>query len=160
MGGQMGGQIEELLTDKQIEVLNMIKENPYVSRKELSKQVSVNESVIQKHLDNLKKKGLIDREGKTKGYWKILENDNSIAGGQMGGQMGGQIGGQIEEPADRQIEILNIIKRNPYVSRKELSKQMNVNESAIQKHLDNLKKKGFIDREGKTKGYWKILKSN
>ena len=92
-------------------------------------------------------------------------------GGQVGGQAdetGGQVGGQADETGgqvdvaieelltDRQIEILNIIKNNPFVSRRELSTQMNVNESAIQKHLDNLKKKGFIEREGKTTGYWKM----
>ena len=74
-----------------------------------------------------------------------------------GGQVGGQVGGAIEDLlTDRQIEILNIIKINPFVSRRELSEKMNVNESAIQKHLDSLKKKGFIKREGKTTGYWKM----
>ena len=70
-----GGQIEELLTDRQKEILNIIKNNPFVSCKELSLQINVNESVIQKHLDSLKKKGFIEREGKTRGYWKIKKRD-------------------------------------------------------------------------------------
>ena len=97
-------------------------------------------------------------------FWRNVvetEENNSFGniavGGQVGGQAGGQAGDAIEDLlTDRQIEIFNIIKSNPFVSRRELSEQMNVNESAIQKHLDNLKKKGFIEREGKTTGYWKI----
>jgi len=85
-------------------------------------------------------------------FWRNVENneDNDLSGA---------IGGQMDELTNRQIEVLNIIKNNPYISCNELSKQINVNESAIQKHLDNLKKKGFIEREGKTRGYWKILKN-
>ena len=72
--------------------------------------------------------------------------------------IGGQIGGQIGGLTNKQMETLNIIKENPSISRKMLAEQMNVNESAIQKHLDALKKKGFIEREGKTRGFWKIKK--
>ena len=90
----------------------------------------------------------------------INNDEDSTGSGQTGGQIdetGGQIGGQIEnEPTDRQMEILGILKENPYISRDLLSEKLQINQSVIQKHLDNLKKKGFIEREGKTRGYWKI----
>ncbi|NGM90263.1 winged helix-turn-helix transcriptional regulator, partial [Parapusillimonas sp. SGNA-6] len=54
------------------EVLDMIKENPAISRSQLSSKLGVNESAIQKHIDALKQKGVIEREGETTGYWKIL----------------------------------------------------------------------------------------
>jgi len=76
-----------------------------------------------------------------------------------GGAIGGAIGGAMENSfKNRQIEILNIIKNNPSVSYRSISKQLNINESAVLKHLSNLKKKGFIEREGKTRGYWIINK--
>jgi ATP-dependent DNA helicase RecG len=71
IGGAIGGAMEEILTDRQIEILNIIKNNPSISYRVLSKQLNINESAVLKHLDSLKKKGLIEREGKTRGYWKI-----------------------------------------------------------------------------------------
>lgn len=70
----------------------------------------------------------------------------------------GQIGGQIEV-SEKQKEILNYIGENPKITRGELSQKLNINLSAIQKHLDKLKVEGIIKRIGKTKGYWEIIKS-
>ena len=49
------------------------------------------------------------------------------------------------------MEILEIINNNPSIGYRNIAKQLNINNSAIQKHLNNLKKKGLIVREGKTK---------
>lgn len=69
-----------------------------------------------------------------------------------GGQAGGQAGNAIDDLTDRQKEILQLIIDNPRVSRKELSEKLGINESAIQKHTDALKKKKTIERDGKTTG--------
>lgn len=73
-------------------------------------------------------------------------------------QIGGQIGGQIEV-SEKQKEILNYIGENPKITRGDLSQKLNINPSAVQKHLDKLKAEGIIKRIGKTKGYWEIIKS-
>jgi biotin operon repressor len=39
-----------------------------------------------------------------------------------------------------------------------LSEKLGINESAVQKHIESLKKKGVIKRESKTSGLWKIIK--
>ncbi|MCP5054232.1 MAG: winged helix-turn-helix transcriptional regulator, partial [bacterium] len=45
----------------------------------------------------------------------------------------------------------------PSISRKELSRLLKINESAVQKRLETLKKKGILKREGAPKnGSWKI----
>lgn len=54
----------------------------------------------------------------------------------------------------RQQEIFDAIKNNPEISRKELASMFKINESAIQKHINKLKK---IERIGTTIGRWKIL---
>ena len=81
-------------------------------------------------------------------------------GGQIGGQIGGQVGGQITEGikkiTDRQKEILNLIKNDNKISRLKISKKLNINESAIQKHLTFLKKEGYIIRIDGSRGYWKL----
>ena len=76
--------------------------------------------------------------------------------GQVGGQVGGQAGGQAEHLTERQQEVLELIKSNPAISRKQLSERLAINPSAIQKHIDSLKKKGIISRDSETTGYWKI----
>ena len=69
---------------------------------------------------------------------------------------GGQAGGQAEQLTGRQQEILELIKSNPSISRKQLSEKLKINPSAIQKHIDTLKKKGIISRDSDTTGYWEI----
>jgi predicted HTH transcriptional regulator len=86
-------------------------------------------------------------------------------GGQIGGQMSGQIGGQIDKAADgaidkmktltkRQKQILKIIYTDNTISRAGISEIIHINESAIQKHLNTLKEKGFLKRVGGTRGSW------
>lgn len=79
-----------------------------------------------------------------------------IKGGQVSGQVSGQVGGQAEKLTERQQEILELIKANPAISRKRLSEILRINPSAIQKHIDSLRKKGRISRDSETTGYWKI----
>jgi ATP-dependent DNA helicase RecG len=54
-------------------MLQQIKEKPTISRKELSVELKINESAVQKHLENLKKKGLLRRIGADRGgYWEMV----------------------------------------------------------------------------------------
>jgi ATP-dependent DNA helicase RecG len=79
-----------------------------------------------------------------------------IQGGQASGQDGGQADGQAEQMTERQQEVLELIKFYPAISRKQLSERLAINPSAIQKHIDCLKKRGIISRDSETTGYWKI----
>ncbi len=66
-----------------------------------------------------------------------------------------------ESLSERQIDILKLITNNPKISRKEISKSIGINQSAIQKHLDTLKKKNIIKRIGPAKGgHWKVIEKN
>lgn len=78
----------------------------------------------------------------------------------QGGQTGGQTGGNIDVLTDRQREALTLIKAKRSIGRKELSAILNINESAVQKILNVLKSKGYIQRGGRATfgGYWEILK--
>lgn len=75
-----------------------------------------------------------------------------------GGQKGGQVGGQVNDLTDRQKQVLEYISENPRISRKQLSDKLGINESAVQKHIEALKKKGAIERESETTGIWIIRK--
>lgn len=71
IGGPIGGPIEEL-TDRQREVLHLIKENNKLTKRRLAEKLTINVSAAQGHLDTLKEKKIIERIGGTRGYWKIL----------------------------------------------------------------------------------------
>jgi len=70
IGGQIGGQIQDL-TDRQIEVLNIIVKDHKATRKDIAGQMKIRESAVSKHLTILKNKGHITRIGGTRGYWKV-----------------------------------------------------------------------------------------
>jgi len=55
-----------------------------------------------------------------------------------------------------QDRIINILEAKPNCSIRELSKIIEINKSAIQKHLDKLRTKGYIERKGGTKGLWLV----
>ena len=67
---------------------------------------------------------------------------------------GGQIGGQIGDLTERQKDILKIIIKNNKTTRNDIAHQLKINESAVSKHLEILKEKGFIERIGGTRGHW------
>ena len=57
------------------EILELIKENPKITRNELSEKLGINSSAIQKHIQKLKSENRIERIGGAKGgYWRIIEN--------------------------------------------------------------------------------------
>ena len=72
IGGSIGGSIEqELLTERQTQILNLVQQNPKVSYREMAVQIGINESAIKKHLNHLKDAGWLERVGGTRGYWAI-----------------------------------------------------------------------------------------
>ena len=79
--------------------------------------------------------------------------------GSIGGQIGGQIG-EIDELTERQKEIVILIAEDRTISRAKIARRLNINTSAVQWHLELLKKKGILKRIGSTRGYWKIITIN
>lgn len=91
-----------------------------------------------------------------------IDNGGQI-GGVMGSLKGGQIGGQknsviddLDQLTHRQKEVLKLIASDNRISRSGIAEVLHINESAIQKHLNNLKDAGILKRKGGTRGYWEI----
>jgi ATP-dependent DNA helicase RecG len=66
----------------------------------------------------------------------------------------------VDKPAlnARRQTILIEIKQNPYISKKELAAKIGISVTAIDKNIAFLRKNGFLERIGKTKGgYWQVL---
>lgn len=71
VGGQVGGPMDDL-TERQKEVLTVIKADQKIAIRKLAKLLDINVSAAQEHIDVLKQKKIIERIGGTRGYWKIL----------------------------------------------------------------------------------------
>ena len=69
-----GNRPETELLKQEKAIIELIKENPYISRKEISAQLNIHESSAKRRLGTLQEKGLIRRIGADKGgYWQIIE---------------------------------------------------------------------------------------
>jgi len=85
---------------------------------------------------------------------EIIESTEDLISTESGQNEVVRKGGQ-----KRWSEVLDLINENPSISRKELSKRLNINPSAVQKHIEKLKSEGFIKRIGGDRGgHWEILK--
>ena len=71
----------------------------------------------------------------------------------------GQVGKTSIKLTNRQKDVLDFIIKDHSISRRILSEKMGINESAVQKHIEALKKKQVLDRDSATTGNW-IVKIN
>ena len=69
---------------------------------------------------------------------------------------GGQTGGQTLSEMQKRIIIMMI--ETPRITREKISKNLNINVSAVQKHIKKLKESDIIRRQGGDfGGYWEII---
>ncbi len=86
---------------------------------------------------------------------EVIENQSVLFNTNEGGQEDG-LGGQ-KRWSEKVVRLLKLIVEKPTITRKELSEALQINPSAIQKHIENLKNEGVIVREGSDKkGFWKV----
>ena len=63
------------VSDTARSILNLIKDNPKIGRKELADKTEISLKNVQKHINRLKEVGLIQRIGSPKyGYWNVIES--------------------------------------------------------------------------------------
>ena len=71
---KVSSKISTKLSNNQVRILNLIQQNPHISRNELSKKIGLSETSIYNNIQKLKAQGFIERVGADKnGYWKILK---------------------------------------------------------------------------------------
>ena len=64
--------VEEYVQSTEEVFLNALRNNPYISRKELSKLLMISEDGVKYQLKKLKSKGLIEHIGASRGgYWEV-----------------------------------------------------------------------------------------
>ena len=74
VGDFVGDMSETKLTERQQKILNLIKESPTISAKQMSETLSVTTRTIERDLSMMKKAGVLKREGKDNdGVWIIID---------------------------------------------------------------------------------------
>ena len=64
---------ETKLTERQQKILNLIKESPTITGKQMSEALSVSQRTIERDLSTLQKIGVLKREGKDNdGKWTVV----------------------------------------------------------------------------------------
>jgi ATP-dependent DNA helicase RecG len=77
---------------------------------------------------------------------------------QPDGLVDGLVDRLVDGLVENQREILEILRANPYTSKKEMAKILGISSTAIDKNIETLKKKGLLQRVGSARGgYWKVL---
>lgn len=65
---------ETKITERQQKILNLIKESPTISGRQMSEKLSVSQRTIERDLSALQKSGILKHEGKDNdGVWVVLE---------------------------------------------------------------------------------------
>ena len=73
VGDHDGDVSETKLTERQQKILNLIKESPTITGKQMSEILSVSQRTIERDLSTLRKKGVLKREGKDNdGIWVLI----------------------------------------------------------------------------------------
>jgi len=72
VGDHDGDMSETKLTERQQKILNLIKETPSITAKQMSETLSVSPRTIERDLSSMKEKGVLIREGKDNGGEWIL----------------------------------------------------------------------------------------
>jgi ATP-dependent DNA helicase RecG len=66
---------------------------------------------------------------------------------------------EVEKTTEHQKMILDLIKNNPSISKKEMSENLGIRPSSVDKNITTLKKKGYLTRVGPAKGgHWESIK--
>ena len=75
VGDNVGDVSETKLTERQQKILNLIKESPTITGKQMSETLSVSQRTIERDLSALQKIGVLKHEGKDNdGVWVIVKN--------------------------------------------------------------------------------------
>ena len=73
VGDHDGYMSETKLTERQQKILNLIKESPTITGKQMSETLSVSQRTIERDISALQKLGVLKREGKDNdGVWVII----------------------------------------------------------------------------------------
>jgi ATP-dependent DNA helicase RecG len=161
LGERLGEGLGEKLGETQDKITSLMIENKRVTIPLLSKKTGFSTTTIEKHINRLKEKGIIRRKGTAKGgYWEIrqIKGNYKKSSEGLGERLYEKLGDDLgERLGETQSKIISLMVEDNKISIPLLSEKIGVSTTAIEKHIDRLKKEGIIIRKGSARGgYWEI----
>lgn len=143
------GPLFENLSTEDIDVLSIAYVEKEISNQRLQTLLEKNSLEIAKIIKPLTDVELLLSENK--GRWTTYKLNKDFQN-------------NITELVDNEstlLSIFSLIKENPYITRKEISEQLNISVTTVQKYINQLKFNNQIKREGPVTrgGYWIILQA-
>lgn len=75
-----------------------------------------------------------------------------------GGLVDGLVEGLVDRLVESQRRIMILISENPHISKRAMAEHIGISTTAIDKHIETLKNKGFLRRIGPAKGgHWEVV---
>jgi ATP-dependent DNA helicase RecG len=72
LGIKLGDKLGVKLGENEIKILELMRDNKYITTKELSEHIKISTTAVDNNISKLKKKGILERIGPAKGgHWKI-----------------------------------------------------------------------------------------
>ena len=100
------------------------------------------------------------RETETIELKKSTSELKEVTSGKKVKSAGRLVEGLVEGLVENQKRILNLMKRSPNISKKKLAEKIGISSTAIDKNINQLKKKGLLRRIGPDKGgQWFVIES-
>jgi len=70
----LGDKLGVKLGENEIKIIELMRENKYITTKELSEHIKISTTAVDNNISKLKKKGLLRRIGPAKGgHWEIIK---------------------------------------------------------------------------------------
>ena len=74
LAGEEVPWLVEGLVENQKRILGLVKENPFISKREMADVVGISTTAVDKNIASLKRRGLLKRIGPAKGgRWEVVE---------------------------------------------------------------------------------------
>ena len=137
---QIPGEEREYLDLREKEskerILELVRENPNIKKKEMAEKLELSINTISRMIQELQEEGRLSRKGnRLNGYWQIPG----------------------EESKERKERILELMRENPNIKKKEIAEKLELSISTISRMIQELKEEGRLSRKGnRLNGYWQI----
>ena len=74
LGDKLGDKLGEKLGENEVKIIELMKENKYITTKELSGHIKISTTAVDNNISKLKKKGVLKRISSPKGgHWEVIE---------------------------------------------------------------------------------------
>lgn len=72
-GAQIGSNKADQKIDQKADIVELIKQNPTISRSEMAQKLNIHESSVKRRIESLISSGIIRRVGPDKGgHWEVI----------------------------------------------------------------------------------------